>query len=246
MDPGARLDADRPSRAERVQPFRPGRRGGGEDGGRAAPAARVRVGPGRPAGGDHPVAEAAQHPGTHKGHPRDGEAEAGLDEREIGEDVPGEHLVEQDQVVERGRPGAAPGDPPVLDPHVVQHLALRRLGPAHRPAVCHRTVRAQPGGPGRRIPPGQLTHVGQFLRRPPEQAHRPGHLVPPDLEPVHGITPVMTQPLRQAQCGVTVVRAGAAVVVVVARRPADRAERAMLAGPLRPQRPGAPQPVQER
>src|SRR5580704_7546622 len=77
-----------------------------------------------------------------------GHAEARLDEREIGEDVAREHLVHQHQVVKRGRPDPAPGDPPVLNPHVIEQLALGRLGPAWGAAGQRFAVSPQRAGAG--------------------------------------------------------------------------------------------------
>src|ERR1039457_3575854 len=169
------------------------------------------------------------------GHPRDRETEAGLNEREIGEDVPGENLVEQNQVVERRRAGVAPGDAAAGDRDVVEHLALRCLGPADRPAAGHLAGRAE-----RAVASG-LAELADGLA---QQVERLAQLIPAQPEPGQGVTTRVLMQVTKAQCRVTVIGPGAARVIAESGRLADRAQGAVLAGPLGAQRAGAAQPVE--
>src|ERR1039457_385034 len=174
-------------------------------------------------------------PGLSPGHPRDREAEAGLNEREIGEDVPGENLVEQNQVVERRRAGVAPGDAAAGDRDVVEHLALRCLRPAARPAAGHLAGRAE------RAAASGLAELADGLA---QQVERLAQLIPAQPEPGQGVTTRVLMQVTKAQCRVTVIGPGAARVIAESGLLADRAQGAVLAGPLGAQRAGAAQPVE--
>src|ERR1700678_3599368 len=72
---------------------------------------------------------------TSQGCPRYGQAETALDEREVGQDVTGEHLVHEHEVVEGRRPRLAARNLPGLGAHVVDDLPLRGFRPAHSASV---------------------------------------------------------------------------------------------------------------
>ena len=171
-----------------------------------------------------------------KDHPRDRQAEARLDEREVGQDVPGEDLVHQHQVVERGRPGMAADDPAGVQGYVVDHLTLRGLGPADRAAAD-----GLAGDPGKIRGP-----FGQIFGDLPEQTERLVHLVPANPQPGQRVTGGVAADRRHGQRQVPVVGTGEPGVVGVPGGLADRAERSVLARALRRQRACAAQPVQER
>src|SRR5580704_6296050 len=137
-------------------------------------------------------------------HPCHGQPEAGLDEREVGQDVAGEHLVHQHQVVERRRPGMAADDAALLKRNVVEDLALRRLGPAHRAPLGR--LAGDPeliGGP----------FGAKIVGAPPEQTERGVHLLPPDPQPGHCVPGPDSRAGFDMQPLVRVVRAGYPVVV---------------------------------
>ena len=203
--------------------------------GRPAHGGRVAVGPGRPAGGDHAVAKTAQYPHLAR-HPRHGQPELASMNGKSVRMSPANTLVHQHQVVERRRPRTAPGDQAVFQPHVIQHLALRSLGPAGCAAVGR--VALGPQRPVRRL--------GRVRRRPGGAGGRSGR--PRPSAPAAGQRIARRPRRRRAQ---PERRVG---VVGRASRASSEYPDALPTGPSAPcsrarrglQRAGAAQPVQER
>ena len=183
---------------------------------------RRRVRPSRPAGRHHARPAVRAAPTGSQRHPRRRQAEAGLDEREVGQDVSGEHLVEQHQVVERRRPRPAPRDPAVLDPQVVQRP--RPAGPRpSRPPGPTRPRTATASGPSPRIAelvgglPEQLKDWRTSSQRTRSRA---------SASPAR-----CSGGVARPRSGISVVRPAQPRIVAVTGRLADRAERAVLARP---------------
>ncbi len=226
--------AQRPSRS--AEPARVGRRRGDAAG--PAPGVGVGVRPGGPAGGDHAVAQAAQHPDAHSATPAtDRPKLASMNGKSVRMSPANTSCISTRLWNDADR-GWHPAIRPALQRNVVEHLALRRLGPADRAAAGR--LAGDPeliGGPfGQKIVGG-----------PPEQTERLVHLLPPDPQPGQRVA---------RPCGA----AGFACPATCTRRtggpagrrrrtrppcrsgPAHRAARARAGR----QRPGAAQPVQER